>query len=50
MLAVDKAVIIFTVLKSVRDGNLDILSLEMDYRIEAFTVHVVIEKVNQAVA
>ena len=50
VLAVDKRVILLAILVGVSDGNLYILSLEMDYRIKRLLGHVGPQKVEQTVA
>jgi len=50
MLAVYKAVVIFSVLGSVRHGHLNVITLQVDDGVKAFAVHIVIEEVDETVA
>ena len=45
MLSVDKRVILLTILIRVGKGNLDILALQMDDRIEAIVGHAIVQQV-----
>ena len=50
MLAVDKRIILLTVLRAMRKGNLDVLALQMNDRIQSGGRHVVVQQVRQPVA
>src|SRR5574344_2080707 len=50
MLTVDKRVILLAILVGVGEGNLDVLALEVDDRIETVTRHRVVEKIFESVA
>ena len=50
MLTVDKRVILLAILVGMGEGNLDVLALEVDDRIETVTRHRVVEKIFESVA
>ena len=50
MLAVDKRVVLFAILVGMRESYLYILSLKMDYRIDAVVCHCIVEQILKSVA
>ena len=49
VLAVDETVVFFAVVLGVGEGNLDVVALEVDNRVEGFFAEVFFEKIEEAV-